>query len=106
MQRMEVLVVLDNAGRARMPEAARAHLRERSSRQSFVEDLTSIVSTAHEPPAEVDPPARGWASLHGQLEEEGMLSRSVTGRLRKRTRFPMIRTIRDRPQPTRLRQSE
>ncbi len=106
MQRKEVQVVLDHDGLAPMPEAARAHLRERSSRQSFVEDLRSIVSTAHEPPAEVDPPARVWASLHGQLEEEGMLSRSVTGRLRKRTRFPMLRKIRERPQEAPLRQSE
>ncbi len=79
MQRKEVQVVHDQDGLAPMPEAARAHLRERSSRQSFVADLRSIVFAAHELPAEVDQPSRVWASLHAQLEEEGILSHSVRG---------------------------
>ena len=54
-----------------------AHVRERSGRQSFVADLISIISAAHKLPAEVDPPARVWASLHAQLEREGILGRSV-----------------------------
>jgi diguanylate cyclase (GGDEF)-like protein/PAS domain S-box-containing protein len=106
MQRKEVQVELDQDGLAPMPEAARAHLRERSSRQSFVAELRSIISTAHELPAEVDAPARVWASLYAQLEEEGILSRSVRGRLQKRTRFPMLRKTRERPQEAPLRQSE
>jgi hypothetical protein len=104
MQHKEVQVVLDEEGLARMPEAARAHLRERNSSQSFVADMRSIVSAAHELPAEVDPPARVWASLHAQLEEEGILSRSVRGRLQKRTRFPMLRKIRERPEEAPLRE--
>jgi hypothetical protein len=44
-----------------------------SRNETFVADLTSIVSAAHELPAEVDPPARVWASLHAQLEREGIL---------------------------------
>jgi len=106
MQRKEVQVVFGQDGRAPIPEAARTHLRERSSRQRFVADLPSIISAAHELPAEVDPPARVWASLHAQLEEEGILRRSVRGRLQKRTRFPMLRKIRERPEEAPLRQSE
>jgi hypothetical protein len=77
MQRKEVQVVFGQDGLAPIPEAARTHLHERSSRQSSVADLRSIVSAAHELPAEVDPPARVWASLHAQLEAEGILRRSV-----------------------------
>jgi hypothetical protein len=73
----------------------KAQVRERSGCQSFVADLTSIVSAAHELPAEVDPPARVWASLRAQLEREGILGRSVRGRLQKRTRFPMFAKIRE-----------
>jgi diguanylate cyclase (GGDEF)-like protein/PAS domain S-box-containing protein len=94
MQRKEVQVALDRDGLAPLPEAARTHLRERSRCQSFVADLTSIV----------DPPARVWASLHAQLEEEGILSRSVRGGLQKRTRLPMLRKIRERPEEAPLRE--
>jgi hypothetical protein len=38
-----------------------------------VEDLTSIVATAHLLAAEVEPPARVWTSLRTQLEEEGII---------------------------------
>jgi hypothetical protein len=60
-------VALEHDGRPPLPEAARAHVRERSGCQSFVPDLTSIVSAAHELLAEVDPPARirGGMYLHG-----------------------------------------
>ena len=70
-------VTFEHDGRPPLPEAARAHVRERSGCQSFVADLTSIVSAAHQLPAEIDPPARVWASLHTQLEREGTLGRSV-----------------------------
>jgi diguanylate cyclase (GGDEF)-like protein/PAS domain S-box-containing protein len=96
MRRKKVQVALEHDGRWPLPEAARAHVRERSGCQSFVADLTSIVSAAHELPAEVDPPARVWASLHAQLEREGILGRLVRGRLQKRTRFPMPTKIRER----------
>ncbi len=96
MRRKKVQVALEHDGRSPLPEAARAHIRERSGCQSFVADLTSIVSAAHELPAEVDPPARVWASLHVQLEREGVLGRLVRGRLQKRTRFPMPTKIRER----------
>jgi hypothetical protein len=96
MRRKKVQVALEHDGRSPLPEAARAHVRERSGCQSFVADLTSIVSAAHELPAEVDPPARVRASLHAQLEREGILGRSVRGRLQKRTRFPTPTKIRER----------
>ena len=88
MRREKAQVALD--GRPPLREAVGAQVRERSRWQSFVADLTSIVSAAHELPAVVDPPARVWASLHAQLEREGILGRSVRGRLQKRTRFPML----------------
>src|SRR5260370_8567313 len=54
--RKKVQVALKHDGRWPLPEAARAHVRERSGCQSFVADLTSIVSAAHKLPAAVDPP--------------------------------------------------
>jgi len=104
MQRKEVQVALDQDGLAPMPEAARAHVRERSGCQSLVADMTSIVSAAHELPAEVDPPTRVWASLRAQLERAGILGRSVRGRLQKRTRFPTLRKIRERAEEAPLRE--
>ncbi len=62
-----------------------------SSRENLVTDLRSIVIAAHKLPAQVDPPARVWRSLRLQLEREGLLSRSVKGRLEEHTRFPMFR---------------
>ena len=76
MQHKKMQVALE---RPPLPEGARAQVRERSGRQSFVADLTSIVSAAHKLPEEVDPPARVWASLRAQLEKEGILSCSVRG---------------------------
>jgi hypothetical protein len=96
MRSKKVQVALEHGGRPPLPEAARAYVRQRSRRQSFVADLTSIISAAHKLPAEVDPPARVWASLHAQLEREGLLGRSVSGRLQKRTRFPLLTKIRKR----------
>jgi diguanylate cyclase (GGDEF)-like protein/PAS domain S-box-containing protein len=96
MRRKKLQVALKHDARPPLPEATRAHVRERSGRQSFVANPTSIISAAHKLPAEVDPPARVWASLHAQLEREGLLGRSVRGRLQKRTRFPMLTKIRER----------
>jgi hypothetical protein len=104
MRRKKEQVALEHDGRPPLREAAGAQIRERSRCQSFVADLASIVSAAHELPAEVDPPARVWASLHAQLEREGILGRSVRGRLRKRTRFPMFKKIRERAQEVSLRE--
>ena len=72
-------------------EVAGARFRERSSRESLVADLRSIITAARLLPSEVAPPARVWRSLRVQLEKEGILSRSVKGRLEEHTRFPMFR---------------
>lgn len=104
MRRKKEQVALGHDDRPPLREAAGAQIRERSGCQSFVADLTSIVSAAHELPAEVDPPARVWASSHAQLEREGILGRSVRGRLQKRTRFPMFKKIRERGEEVSLRE--
>jgi hypothetical protein len=73
MQCKEVEVVLEQQGWTPLPEAARVHVADCGSCQSLVEDLTSIVATAHLLPAEVEPPARVWLSLKAQLEQEGII---------------------------------
>jgi len=78
-------------GRPALREAVRISLGERTGRQSLAADLRSIVSAAHLLPAEVAPPARVWRSLRVQLEQEGILGRSVQGRLEEHTRFPMFK---------------
>jgi hypothetical protein len=103
MQRKRVQVTVEHDGRPPIPEGARAQVRERSSRPSFVADLRSIVSAAHKLPAEVDPPARVWTSLRTQLEKEGILSCSVRGSLQKQPRFPMLTKIRERAEEALLR---
>jgi len=72
-------------------QAAGGRFAERSSRETVVAELKNIVSAAHKLPAEVAPPARVWRSLRAQLEREGILSRSVQGRLEEHTRFPMFK---------------
>src|SRR6201990_2341587 len=73
MQCKEVEVVLEQEGWTPLPEAAREHVAGCGACQSLVEDLTSIVATAHLLPAEVEPPARVWHSLKPQLEQEGII---------------------------------
>jgi hypothetical protein len=77
MQHKKMQVAPERDGRPRLLQAAPGHLRKHSRCQSFVADLTSIVSAAHKLPAEVDPPTRVWPSLRAQLEKEGILSCSV-----------------------------
>lgn len=73
MQCKEVEVVLEHEGWTPLPEAAREHVAGCAACQNLVEDLTSIVATAHLLPAEVEPPTRVWTSLRAQLEEEGII---------------------------------
>lgn len=63
---------------------------KRRGRQSLVADLRIIISAAQKLPAEVAPPPRVWRSLRAQLENEGILSRTVKSRLEEQTRFPMF----------------
>jgi hypothetical protein len=73
MQCKEVEAVLEREGFVPMPQTARAHVAGCSSCQSLVADLTAIVATAHLLPADVEPPARVWASLRAQLEREDII---------------------------------
>jgi hypothetical protein len=77
MQEKKMQVEPERDGRAPLLEVAPGHIRKHSACQSIVADLTSIVSAAHKLPAEVDPPARVWASLRAELEKEGIFSCSV-----------------------------
>jgi len=78
MQCKEVEVVLEREGFVPVPEAARAHLSGCSSCRNLIADLTAIVATAHLLPAEIEPPARVWASLRSQLEQEGIIRSAAT----------------------------
>jgi hypothetical protein len=73
MQCREVEVVLEQDGLAPLPEAAKVHLAECATCQNLWADLTNIVATAHQFPAEADPPDRVWISLRAQLESEGII---------------------------------
>jgi hypothetical protein len=73
MQCREVEVVLEQDGLAPLPEAAKTHLAECTTCQNLLADLTNIVATAHQFPAEADPPDRVWISLRAQLESEGII---------------------------------
>jgi hypothetical protein len=73
----DVEIVVEQEGLAPLPEAARAHVASCSHCQGFVGDLAAIVSVAKELPAEVEPPARVWLSLHAQLELEGIIKTPV-----------------------------
>jgi hypothetical protein len=77
MQCREVEGVLEQEGLAPLPEAARVHVAGCSSCQSLLADLDSIVCTAREIPAEIEPPARVWISLRAQLQAEGLIKESV-----------------------------
>jgi hypothetical protein len=77
MQDKKMQVEPERDGRPPLLEVAPGHIRKHSACQSIVADLTSIVSAAHKLPAEVDPPARVWASLRAELEKEGIFSCSV-----------------------------
>jgi hypothetical protein len=77
MQCKELESVLEQEGLTPLPAAARAHLAGCSSCQNLLADLTSIVSAAHGLPAEVEPPARVWISLHARLEQEGIIKKPV-----------------------------
>ena len=91
MQPKKMQVALNHDRHPPVLEVAAARFCKRSSRENLEADLKSIVFAAHKLPAQVDPPARVWRSLRLQLEREGLLSRSVKGRLEEHTRFPLFR---------------
>src|SRR6266567_6112753 len=73
MQCRDVEEVLEQEGLAPLPEAARTHVVACRHCQGYLADLETIVSAAHELPAEVEPPSRVWVALRTQLELEGII---------------------------------
>ena len=73
MQCRDVEEVLEQDGLAPLPEAARMHVARCPHCQGYLADLETIVSTAYELPAEVEPPSRVWTSLLARLESEGIM---------------------------------
>jgi hypothetical protein len=73
MQCKDFEAVLEQEGLAPLPLAARSHLAECRGCQNFLADLSVIVSSAKEFPAEIDPPERLWVSLRAQMEAEGVI---------------------------------
>jgi len=91
MQHKKTQVAPNRDGYSPASQGAGARFGGRSSRETLVPALRSIVSAAHKLPVEVAPPARVWISLRAQLEKEGILGASMKGRLEEHTRFPMFR---------------
>ena len=77
MQCKDFEAVLEQEGLAPLPMAARSHLAECSSCQNLLADLSAVVFSARELPAEVDPPERLWVSLRAQMEAEGLIKQPV-----------------------------
>jgi hypothetical protein len=73
MQCKELEEVLEQDGFSPLPLAAREHLASCSACQELVADLTTIVASARQIPAELDPPDRIWISLRAQLRAEGII---------------------------------
>src|SRR5215472_6757560 len=73
MQCRDVEEVLEQEGLAPLPEAVRGHVAGCRQCQGYIADLETIVSAAHELPAEVEPPSRVWVALRTQLELEGVI---------------------------------
>ena len=77
MQCRDVEEVLEQEDLALLPEAARVHVAGCPHCQGYLADLETIVSAAHELPAEVEPPSRVWISLRAQLEREGIIKQHL-----------------------------
>ena len=73
LQCRDIEEVLEQEGLGPLPEAAREHVARCLHCQDYLADLETIVSAAHELPAEVEPPARVWIALRVELEREGIL---------------------------------
>jgi hypothetical protein len=91
MQLKKTQVAAKPNGRPPLQEEVPTPFVASSHCQSFTADLRCIISAAHNLPAEVAPPARVWRSLRAQLKREGILNRSLKGRLEEHTRFPMFK---------------
>jgi anti-sigma factor RsiW len=80
MQCRDLEVVVEQQGLEPLSEAARQHLAQCSACTHYIADLNSIVATAHELPAEVEPPERIWISLRAQLQNEGVIHEQARSR--------------------------
>lgn len=80
MQCRDVEEVLEQEGLTPLPEVVRGHVACCRQCQGYIADLETIVSAAHQLPAEVEPPARLWIALRAQLEREGLIKEPVTAR--------------------------
>ena len=69
----DVLEAIEVHGLSPLPETVREHLSDCPECQGIVADFECILSTAHELPAEVEPPGRVWLSLRAQLVAEGVI---------------------------------
>src|SRR6266700_4110494 len=78
MQCRDVEEVLEQEGLAPLPDVVRGHVAGCRHCQGYIADLETIVSAAHELPAEVEPPSRVWVALRTQLELEGIIKEPVT----------------------------
>jgi ribosomal protein S15P/S13E len=77
MQCKDFEALLEQDGLDPLPLAARSHLTECSACRNLFADLSVIVSSAREFPAEVDPPERLWVSLRAQMAAEGLIKQSA-----------------------------
>ena len=73
MQCRDVEEVLEQEGLEPLPETARMHVARCPHCQGYLADLATIVSSARELPAEVEPPSRVWVTLRAQLKLEGII---------------------------------
>ena len=73
LQCHDVLEAIELHDLSPLPEPVRDHLSDCLECQGIVADFECILSTAHELPAEAEPPARVWLSLRAQLVAEGVI---------------------------------
>jgi len=73
MQCKDLEQVIEERGLTQLPEAAQAHVAGCPSCTALVEDFSAILIAAKQIPAEVEPPARVWVTLVGQLQAEGVI---------------------------------
>jgi hypothetical protein len=73
MQCKDLEAVLEQDSLGALPATAREHLATCAACQDFLADLSAIVVTAKQIPAEAAPPDRVWISIRAQLESEGVI---------------------------------
>jgi hypothetical protein len=80
MQCRELDVLFEHEGLAPLSAAARQHLSECHACKHFFDDVTGIVTLAHQLPAELEPPEHIWLSIRTQLIREGAIREFSTVR--------------------------